>query len=418
MPRYEPERGPSPEGPSTALPAESVSPADVLERRKAFLSLTEADLQRVHSLGDLFRSFLDEFVEQFYKHLFRHPVTAALLQDPQLVARLKQTQKQYFENLVRGRLDPGYVEDRWRIGSKHAEVGLEPQWFLGAYNQYIQYCFRQFGSQCSDLTEYVESTLSLMKVLLLDMGLALDAYFAQSTAQLRQALEMLAQSNTELKEFARLASHDLKTPLATVAGYCEEFLDEFGPQTPPEGRALIEAARARTVQLSKTIGELLAISEAVSQPNQRVTVSMRRLFDEVLERLHAELSARPTAIRLPDQMPDVHAHPGRVHEVFYNLLSNAIKFMDKTPGLIEISVESQPGEVIFCVSDNGPGIPEIDLPKIFAPFRRLSQHKHQPGSGLGLYFVKMIVEEQGGRVWVESNLGEGSRFCVALPAAR
>ena len=77
------------------------------------------------------------------------------------------------------------------------------------------------------------------------MGLALDSYVARSTEHLQVALRLLVQSNAELKEFAHLASHDLKTPLATVASLCEEFLDEFGPQVPAEGLAVIEAARPR-----------------------------------------------------------------------------------------------------------------------------------------------------------------------------
>jgi len=74
------------------------------------------------------------------------------------------------------------------------------------------------------------------------------------------------------------------------------------------------------------------------------------------------------------------------------------------------------GEHIFCISDNGPGIAEADLPQIFAPFRRLPHHRNKPGSGLGLYFVKTFVEDQGGRVWVESRVGEGTQFYIALPA--
>ena len=102
------------------------------------------------------------------------------------------------------------------------------------------------------------------KLLLLDMGLAQDLYFARSTELLRTALRLLAKSNVELKEFADLASHDLKTPLATVASLCEEFLDEFGPQVPAEGRGLIEAARSKTLKLGRMIDEvLLEISEAV-----------------------------------------------------------------------------------------------------------------------------------------------------------
>ena len=244
-------------------PSEEIPPSDVLAQRRAFLEISDADVERVRGLAGLFDSFLDGYVEQFNAHLVAHPVTASFLTDAHLVARLKQSQKRYFESLLRARLDADYVVDRQRIGQVHSDVGLEPSWFLGAYNQYLQYTFRQFAAHCGgDLGCYVEGTLALLKLLLLDMGLALEPYFARSTEHLQTALRLLAKSNVELKEFAHLASHDLKTPLATVASLCEEFLDEFGPQVPAEGRALIEAARSKTLKLGRMIDELLEISEA------------------------------------------------------------------------------------------------------------------------------------------------------------
>jgi signal transduction histidine kinase len=171
------------------------------------------------------------------------------------------------------------------------------------------------------------------------------------------------------------------------------------------------------LQLGQTVDELLSLSEASAQPDRRTRVSARRLFEGALERLQSEIESRRVRVILPDEMPEVVVHPGRLQEVFYNLLSNAVKYMDKEAGTVEVSVAAADGTHVFCVSDNGPGIAEADHLKIFAPFRRLPQHRHQPGSGLGLYFVKTIVEEQGGRVWVTSRLREGSRFFVALPTA-
>ncbi|MGB2609599.1 MAG: protoglobin domain-containing protein [Isosphaeraceae bacterium] len=398
-------------------PSEEIPPSEVLARRRAFLEISDADVERVRGLAGLFDSFLDGYVEQFHTHLVAHPATASFLTDAHLVARLKQAQKRYFESLFRARLDADYVVDRQRIGQIQADVGLEAPWFLDAYNQYLQYAFRKFAAHCrGDLGCYVEGTLALLKLLMLDIGLALDPYVARSTKHLRTALRLLAQSNAELKEFAHLASHDLKTPLATVANLCEEFLDEFGPQVPAEGRGLIEAARSKTLKLGRMIDELLEISEAGTQTNQRVPVAMRPLVDEVLERLRPEIEGRSIQISVPDHLPKVHAHPGRLREVFYHVLSNAVKFLDKEAGTIRLGVEAANGEHIFCISDNGPGIAEADLPQIFAPFRRLPQHRNKPGSGLGLYFVKTFVEEQGGRVWVESRVGEGTQFYIALPA--
>src|SRR5271166_7041412 len=161
--------------PPGSHPSEEISPSELLARRRAFLEISDADVERVRGLANLFDSFLDDYVEQFFAHLIAHPVTASLLTNPTLVPCLKQAQKQYFESLLRARLDADYVVDRQRIGQVHADVGLEPPWFLGAYNQYLQYTFRQFAAHCGGNLEcYVEGTLALLKLLLLDMGLALD----------------------------------------------------------------------------------------------------------------------------------------------------------------------------------------------------------------------------------------------------
>jgi signal transduction histidine kinase len=389
-----------------------------LDKRRAFLHISDDDCQRVRTLAPIFSLFEEEFVERFYAHLQSHRETAAFLTDPALVERLKQTQRDYFRSLLEAKLTPAYVDERRRIGMAHAGVGLEPQWFLGAFNQYVQLCFRYFATRSSDHEQYVESTLSLLKFILLDIGLALDAYFTQITGQLRTALELLAQSNASLKEYAQLVSHDLKTPIATVAGLCEEFLDEFGGQVSIEARSLIEAAQARSMKMSRLIDELFAISEAAAQPSQRSRVSTRVVLDEVLDRLRPEVGTKAIEIRIAEQLPDVYAHAGRLREVFYNLLSNAVKYMDKEPGVIRITADRCGDEQVFCVADNGPGIPESDRVKIFAPFRRLPHHRQRPGSGLGLYFVKTIVEEQGGRVWLESTVGVGTSFFVAIPAAK
>ena len=281
----------------------------------------------MRGLAGLFDSFLDGYVEQLYAHLVAHPVTASFLTDGDLVACLNKCRN----GISRAWSGPDWTRTMSSTGSGSGRSmpmsAWSPRGSFGAYNQYLQYAFRQFAAHCGgDLECYVEGTLALLKLLLLDMGLALDRYFARSTEHLRTALRLLAQSNAELKEFADLASHDLKTPLATVANLCEEFLDEFGPQVPAEGRGLIEAARSKTLKLGRMIGRVAGDQRGrqQTQTNHRVPVATRPLLDQVLERLRPEVEGRSIQISVPDYLPEVHAHPGRLSEVFYHVLSNAV----------------------------------------------------------------------------------------------
>lgn len=384
-------------------------------KRLAFLEIDERDAVRLRALLPHFRGCEEEFAERFYAHLFRFPDASRFLQDPARVERLKRAQQHHFLSLLQAEWNAQYVAERRRVGEAHADVGIEPQWFLGAYHQYLKFCFQRFSeAQGQDWGPEQEWMLSLQKGVFFDVGLTLDAYFQESTLNLQQALDMLWRANTELRQFAQLTSHDLKTPLATVANLCEEVLDEFGTQIPQPAREMIDTARQRIFRMSTLIDELLASAVTVQETEANALVASQPIFVEAIERVRPLLDQKQIELVLPSLWPRVWGNPVRLREVFYNLLSNATKFVERKPGRIEISVREEGSEVWFGVADNGPGIPPEEIERVFVPFRRLPMHRDRPGSGLGLYFSKSIVEHLGGRLWCESELGRGSRFMVAL----
>ena len=388
---------------------------DRLESRLAFLGLNYEDAERLRNLAPLFQQYADQFVERFYEHLFAFPESANFLQDPQRVERLKQWQRAHFETLLDAFWNEEYVERRIRVGFTHAEVGVQPQYFLGAYNQYLQCCVPQFAAMLkTNDPGSLDWILSLFKVVLLDIGLTLDAYFAQSTHNLRDALDMFWQANTELRRFAQLTSHDLKTPLATVANLCDEALDEFGKQMPPEARDLIQQAKDGTFRMSRLIDELLSSAVDSSASDWNMEVDTTTVLDEAIQRVQPTLAKKQIDLQRPKKLPQVWGNKVRLREAFYNVLSNAAKFIDKSPGRITIEVQSDERDATISIRDNGPGIPLQELERIFVPFRRLADHRDVPGSGLGLYFTKSLIEAEGGRVWVESAMGEGSCFHLRI----
>ena len=404
------------EGPASQDRGDEERLSEDLASRLAFLELDETDAERLRALGTVFESYAETFVEAFYEHLFAFPETAAFLQDPARVERLKKHQRRHFASLLNARWDEDFVRERRRVGQTHAEVGLDPRLFLGAYNQYVQHSFRHFVRQRAiQPGEHLERILSLLKAIFLDVGLTLDAYFHESTEKLRRALEMFWEANTELRQFAQLTSHDLKTPLATMANLCEEVLDEFGEQIPKEARELIESARRKAFHMGEMIEALLGSMIAPVSMETNESVPSEEVISEALERIAPLVKSKKIEIVTAENLPTVWGNEVRLREAFFNLLSNAAKFLDKQPGRIEIGFELTDAFCVFSISDNGPGIPLNELESIFVPFRRLPEHSEHPGSGLGLYFAKMLIERQGGRVWVESVPGDGSRFFVQVP---
>jgi signal transduction histidine kinase len=387
-----------------------------LAKRLAFLDMSAADAEKLRRLVPAFRATADAFVDAFYKHLTSFPETAQFLQDPKRVERLKQLQKAHFESILEAQWDEQFLEQRLRVGHAHAEVGIEPQLFLGAFSQYLQHSFCHYAKgRSEDVEKFVDETLPLLKAILFDIGLTLDAYFAQLTREMRSALDMFWKANNELRQFAQLTSHDLKTPLATMANLCDEVLDEFADEMPAEAVLLIERVSKRTYRMSKTIDELLsaAITSTSGDPDSQIDSS--KVVGEAVDRVRSALDDKQIELVISDDLPMVWADQARLREAFYNLLSNAAKFIDKPQGRIEIGVEMSDQFCTFIIADNGPGIPADELKRIFVPFRRLHRHRDKPGSGLGLYFTKNVIEHQHGRVWAESELGQGSRFFIQLP---
>ena len=403
---------PQPDGP--ALPADGID----LKTYLAFLGLEEGDRRRLKGVLPLYGSQSAKFVESFYRHLLSFEQTARFLRDPDVVEHLKQLQQAHWRSTLQSEWDEQFVSRRMAVGRAHAVRGVEPLLYLGSNYRFVEFLVRAVSAEFKDDPhKTTETILSILKAVFLDASLSLESYFAKMTEDLRRALDMVWKANEKLRQFARLSSHDMKTPLATVANLCDEVLDEFGQKIPPEARELIQSAQQTIYRMADTIDELLSASLTTEEDPAAEEVDPREIVQEALARVQPELDKRHIDVTVADQMPMVVGNRYQIREAFYNLLSNAAKYIDKTPGRIEIGVAVESQECHISFADNGPGIPAEELSHVFTAFRRLTMHGDQPGSGLGLYFAKRLVEHQGGRMWVESEPGKGSCFYVALRLA-
>jgi signal transduction histidine kinase len=390
-------------------------------QRQSFLGLTPNDTGNLKLLRPVFAEFGRAFAERFYQHLLAEPATAALLQDPGQLEQLKILQAQYFAELLAGVFDEAYFESRLRIGLTHQRVGLEPVWYLGAYNQYIQITFplfaRAFGN---NLERVLPLLLSLVKVIFLDIGLAMRTYFSSATEQLRrhneelkQALALYWEAQRREEQLRKLLSHEVRGGLAAMITSLEDLSEVARGHLDPADVEQLEKVNKRCWSLSGLLREMLTAAPSTGP----TWVETGPIFESLVARFSLYAEGRRIQLILPEHAPRVWAEPVQLREVFANLVSNAVRYLEGETGQVQISCRPEGASYAFCVADNGPGIAASVRARLFEPFVRGPAPPGRPeGTGLGLYFVRTIIEQAGGRVWVESAPGQGTRFWFTVPS--
>lgn len=221
------------------------------------------------------------------------------------------------------------------------------------------------------------------------------------------------------QDFVANVSHELRTPLATIKGYAETLLD--GALQEEVAAQFVQVIKRHTDRLTKIVEDLLTLSKIESKEFQLKSenVLISGIIDDAIDFVKELSERKGISIRKNDISPSLSVHADRdyLEQVLINLFDNAIKY-GREGGEITISaIEKDRNEVQISLSDNGTGIPKEDLPRIFERFYRVDRgrSKELGGTGLGLSIVKHLVQAHGGRVWAESQLGEGSTFYFTLP---
>jgi signal transduction histidine kinase len=237
-------------------------------------------------------------------------------------------------------------------------------------------------------------------------------YKAEMESKLKQLNQKLEQANQTLKDFAHTVSHDLKAPLNSVRRLAESISVNFSNKLDEEDREQINLLIARVDRMRNLIDGVLQYSSIGYAEEQRVHVNLNELIQDVIDMVDPPENI---TITVENELPVIECGQTRIMQVFLNLLSNAVKYMDKLNGKIKIACVEENDFWKFSVADNGPGIEEKYFNKIFEMFKTLLSRNAHESTGLGLSTVKKIVEMYGGKVWVESKIGEGSFFFFTLP---
>lgn len=227
-----------------------------------------------------------------------------------------------------------------------------------------------------------------------------------------QLLQEVKSVNQELKDFAYIVSHDLKAPLRGIKTLTDWLATDYADKLDENGREQMDLLLNRVQRMHNLIDGVLKYSRVGRVKEEKVKVNLNDLVSEVID-----MVAPPENIEITveNQLPVVECEQIRIMQVFQNLLSNAVKYMDKPQGQIRIGCVEEDCFWNFSVSDNGPGIEEKYFEKIFQMFQTLTPRDEFESTGIGLTVVKKIIEMYGGRILVESEVGNGTTFFFTLP---
>ena len=237
----------------------------------------------------------------------------------------------------------------------------------------------------------------------------------KANVELQEIADGLARSNAELRQFAYVASHDLQEPLRMVASYCQLLDRRYAEKLDRDGREFIAYAVDGANRMQGLINDLLAYSRLGTLGSRFQPVDIREVLDGVLVDLKAVIDDSDATVT-SGHLPTVNADAAQMRQLFQNLTGNAIKYHGNRPARVHVEALREDGVWQFSVRDEGIGIESEYTDRIFGLFERLHGHEEYPGTGIGLAMAKKIVERHGGRIWVESQPGEGSTFYFTIPA--
>tara|TARA_R110000850_G_scaffold125393_10_gene243802 strand:+ start:553 stop:2109 length:1557 start_codon:yes stop_codon:yes gene_type:complete len=311
---------------------------------------------------------------------------------------------------------PSSLDDSIRqAGSEPSATDQSIHSLLHDPERHIQVTVNVFNGQPGEAHDPTEANRI---VLLQDIT---ERVRAEREAKQRRKLEehsrILQESNRELEQFAYVASHDLREPLRTVSSYVQLLARRYSGQLDDEADQFIGFAVDGAKRMETLINDLLLYSQVGTQKKKMESVDLEEVLTVVLRNLEIAISDADARVT-HDPLPSVSGDRTQFTQLLQNLIGNAIKFRRSPSPLIRIGAESQAGEWLISVRDEGIGIPLDQLERIFLIFQRLHSSEEYTGTGIGLAVCRRIVERHGGKINVESTEGQGSCFKFTLPISR
>ena len=223
-------------------------------------------------------------------------------------------------------------------------------------------------------------------------------------------------STDELIRLFSVLSHDLKSPIFSIDGFSELLIGDYQDKLDEEGKDFLNRIRSSAQQMKKVLDDMSHMVKLLARPNARRATPLREVVEEVLLKYNFMVEEGGVRVDVPPDLPTVDVDPEKMREAIGALISNALFFNDRAKGERTIAIECTPdgNGHRFCVRDNGIGIDARYTAQIFDLGLKLDKTRGG-GPGYGLYLAKRVIESHGGKISVDSALGEGSTFCVTIP---
>jgi PAS domain S-box-containing protein len=241
-----------------------------------------------------------------------------------------------------------------------------------------------------------------------------EAELRSAHDELARKAQDLARSNAELQQFAYVASHDLQEPLRMVSSYTQLLLRRYGGMFDSDAKEFMDFIVDGAARMKQLIEDLLAYSRVGTRGDDFQPTDSGQALEQALANLRAAIEASGATITHDPSAP-VTADEVLLVQLFQNLIGNAIKFRGAQAPSIHVGMQEKAAEWVLSVRDNGIGIDPQYFERIFVLFQRLHSKAEYPGTGIGLAICKKIIDRHGGRIWVESQPGQGSTFYCTLP---
>lgn len=238
----------------------------------------------------------------------------------------------------------------------------------------------------------------------------------QANMDLKNQAKELKRSNEELEQFAFIVSHDLHEPLRMVSSYTQLLARRYKDKMDNDAHEFITHAVEGTNRMQWLINDLLNYSRIQTMERTFEETNCSEILRQVKTNLQIAVE-KSSALITHDFLPIISANPVQMMQLFQNLVDNAVKFAGELPPRIHISADKKGDQWVFSVNDKGIGIDPQFNEHIFLIFRRFHDREKYPGTGIGLAVCKRIVERHGGRIWVESESGNGTTFYFTIPEA-